>query len=230
MIDKFIVPFTVLFMVAHASESRADCTTNCTNWNQGGPMLRGSGKVITQTRQVAKFNAVSVVSGGSVQIERTGTAGVSVSADDNLISLFTTEVKGSTLYLAFAQGKSFHGTNPVYRITVADLQSIEVTGAGNVTASKLDEDRLWLSLPGSGSLRISGKANEFSVDIKGSGDIAARDLTTRRAKVSIGGSGSVAVNASEQLDVTISGAGSVSYAGSPKLTQTITGAGAVMRR
>jgi hypothetical protein len=230
MIRKFAISLTVLFMVANGIDSsHAECTSKCMTWDQGGPKLQGSGKVVTEQRRVDKFNAISVVSGGSVEIERTGAPGVSVSADDNLQSLFLTEVKGGTLYLSIARGKSFYGSNPVFRITVADLRSIEITGAGDVSANKLAEERLALSILGSGSVRLAGSANELTLDITGSGDIGARTLAAKRARVSISGSGSVELTVSDSLDVNISGAGDVSYSGSPKITQRISGAGSVSR-
>jgi hypothetical protein len=230
MIQKFVIPFTLLFMVASSSESGADCTKNCINWNNGGQMLRGSGKVVTETRRVDKFNAVSVVSVGSVQLERAGTTSVSVSADDNLISLFTTEVKGGTLYLNVVPGKSFQGTGPLYKITVADLRSIEIPGTGDVTADKLAEDRLSVKLSGDGSVRLVGRANELVVDVEGSGHVEAQNLAAKRARVSISGTGSVSLGATDELDARISGVGDVTYTGSPKLTQRITGVGTVSRK
>jgi hypothetical protein len=193
-------------------------------------MLRGSGKVVTETRRVDKFNAVTLVTGGSVQIERTGTTGVTVTADDNLISMFTTEVKAGTLHLAFTPGKSFHGTSPIYKVTVADLRSIEVKGIGDATASKLADDRLAVSIPGQGSVKLTGSVNELAIDIGGSGSAEAGSLKAKRVKVTLGGAGSADVNATEGLDVRISGVGSVSYTGSPRVTQNITGVGSLEKK
>jgi len=227
MMYKLITPLAILFMTASSSDLRAAC---CITLNQGGPTIRGSGKIVTQTRQVGRFNAISIPVGGTVVIEKTGTPGVTISADDNLISMFTTTVKGGTLELSFQQGKSIHATVPQYRISVADLRSIEISASAEVTATRLGEERLAVAISGDGTVHLAGRANELSIDVEGSGTIEAMELAARRSQISISGSATVNVNVADNLDIDISGSGEVAYKGSPRIRKNITGSGEVVRK
>jgi hypothetical protein len=230
MMQSFVVPLTVLFMVVNTMESDAACNKDCFLITQGsGPLIHGSGKLATEARRVDRFNAVSVIASAKIQIEQTGTPSLTITGDDNLLPLLTTEVKGGELTLAVAQGKSVEGTVPTYRITVGDLSLVDISGSGDITISKFDGPSLKLLITGSGNIKIAGKVNDFEVDNSGSGDIDARSLTAKRAKIDIGGAGNVSINVTESLDVDVGGSGDVIYTGSPRVTQDIFGAGSVRR-
>jgi putative autotransporter adhesin-like protein len=201
--------------------------SNCVQVNNGGPMIKGSGNITTQNRTVPPFTSIRLESPADVVIDRTGTQSVSVSADDNLVDFFTSEVKDGTLYLGVANDKSFQARSVAYRITVADLRAIEVRGSGDVEADHLDGPVLSVSIMGSGDMRLAGRTDDFTLSISGSGDIDAANLNAKRAKAVIRGSGDATVNASEALDVQISGSGDLHYVGSPKLTQDVRGSGSV---
>ena len=200
---------------------------NCVQVNNGGPMIKGSGVLKTESRTVAPFTAVRLDSPANVVIDRTGTQTLSLTADDNLLAFLTSEVRDGTLYLGLAKDKSFQAKSVVFRITVADLRAIEIRGSGDVEADHLDGRTLSVSIAGSGDARLAGRTDELVLSIKGSGDIDAGRLTAKHAKVVISGSGDVAVNASDKLDVRLSGSGDVRYLGSPTLTKDIRGSGSV---
>jgi len=230
MMQKFVVPLTVLFMVVSTMESDAACNKDCFMITQGrGPLIHGSGKMATETRRVDRFNAISVIASGHIQIEQTGTPGLTITADDNLLPLLTTEVRGGKLTLAVAQGKSVEGTVPTYKITVGDLRLIDISGSGDITLNKFDGPSLKFLITGTGNITVAGKVNDFEVDNSGSGDIDARNLTARRAKIDISGGGNVSINVTENLNVDVSGSGDVIYTGSPRVAQDISGGGSVRR-
>src|SRR5262245_36154117 len=85
-----------------------DVTVNGQNWGVGSARetVKGSGVVATEVRPVEPFTAISLLGPGHVVIERTGTESVTVMADDNLLPLIKSEVRGGTLFLSVADGKS----------------------------------------------------------------------------------------------------------------------------
>jgi Putative auto-transporter adhesin, head GIN domain len=206
------------------------CTSDCVSVNDGGSSVKGSGTAKTENRAVATFTAIRMELGGRVEIERTGAESLSVTADDNLLALFTSEVKDGTLTLGVEKGKSLSGKMPVYKITVAELRTLELKGAGEADASKLDGNALSVSVVGSAAAKLAGRVDELTLSVSGSGSCNAGVLTARRAKVAVSGSGDVTVNASEKLDAKISGSGSIHYLGSPQLTQNISGSGSIQQR
>ena len=130
----------IFFALAACDNSvKSTCTTDCITVHGEGPMINGSGSSKTEVRPVATFSAIRLSDvGARVVIERTGTESLEVTADDNLVSLFTSEVKDGTLYLSVAKDKSVSGKRPVYKVTVSDLRQLGVSGSGTVDATGLD--------------------------------------------------------------------------------------------
>jgi hypothetical protein len=195
----------------------------------GEDCVKGSGVITTETRPVGTFKAIRLSNFGKLVIERTGTESLTVTADDNIVSLITSEVRDGTLYLA-VKGKSVSSRSLVYKVTVGDLREISVSGAATIEATKLDGDSLSLDISGAGSGTMSGRADVLSISISGAGSLDAGGLVAKRAKVVVSGAGDVTVNASEELDAKVSGAGTVRYIGSPRLTTNISGVGSVKKK
>jgi hypothetical protein len=207
----------------------ASCN-GCVYEYNGGTVVQGSGHPATQSRAVTGFSAIHVAGSGTVLVDRTGTESLTITADDNLLPMFTSEVKDGVLNLGVAKGKSFQGKAPIYRITVAALRDIESAGSGDVTANKLDGDSLSVKMAGSGDTKLAGQANSLTISVAGSGSVDASMLKAKNATVTIAGSGDVTVNASDTLDARVAGSGDVRYLGSPKLTKKVSGSGSIERK
>jgi Putative auto-transporter adhesin, head GIN domain len=207
----------------------SNCASSCVTVNGDGPTINGSGTKKTEVRPVGKFTAIEA-SFGQVSIERTGTESLTVTADDNLLALFTSDVKDGTLYLSAAKGKSFSGSLPAYKITVSDLRELDVKGSGANDVTKLDGDALSISISGSASVNVAGRVNDLTVSISGSGSCNAAALTAKNAKVVVSGSGDMTVNASDELDAKIAGSGSIRYLGSPKISSAVSGSGSIKQK
>jgi hypothetical protein len=227
---KFSLLLVVLLVLSACDGWSSNCTDSCTTVNDGGPMVVGSGNLKTETRPVGKFSAIEASSAVKVVIEGTGTESLSVTVDDNVLPLLTSEVRGDTLFLAPAKGKSFQGKIPVYRITVGDLRQIDVKGSSTVDASKLDSSALGVSASGSSALHLAGRTDDFTLSISGSSSVDAAQLKAKQAKVVLNGSAEATVNASDALDAQISGSGSLRYIGSPKLTSRVSGSGEIKQK
>jgi Putative auto-transporter adhesin, head GIN domain len=191
--------------------------------------IKGSGNITTEARPVDKFTAIQLSDVGHLVIERTGTESLTVTADDNLVSLFTSEVKNGTLYLSVVKGKR-PATTPTYKVAVSDLRELEVSGAGSFDATKLDGDALSISISGAGSGQAAGRADSLTLSISGAGSLNAAELKAKRAKVTVSGAGDVTVNASEELDASVSGVGTIWYIGSPKVTSRVSGVGSIKQK
>jgi len=216
--------------VYRALASGGFCVAGCVQVNNGGPTITGSGHVVTENRTVAPFTAVRADTSVEVVIDRTGTPSLSVTADDNLVSVFTAEVRDGTLYLAEAKGKSFQTRKAVYRVTVTGLRAIESRGSGEVEARHLDSPVLAVTVAGSGEMKLTGRADDFTLTVKGSGEVDAGGLAAKRAKVVMGGSGDAKVNAADTLDIQMSGSGDLEYLGSPKVNKQGHGSGSVAHK
>jgi Putative auto-transporter adhesin, head GIN domain len=231
MLRKLPAVLILLSLVACDSGAKSNCTNDCITVYGEGPTINGSGSSKTEVRPVAAFSAIRLSDvGARVVIERTGKESLEVTADDNLVALFTSEVKDGTLHLSVAKGKSMSGKRPVFKVTVSDLRQLGVSGSGSVDATGLDGEGLAMSVAGSGEITVAGRIEDVTISISGSGSCNAVDLKAKRAKAAVRGSGELTVNASDELDANVSGSGSILYVGSPKLTSNISGSGSIKQR
>jgi hypothetical protein len=208
-----------------------DCG-DCMTTGGRGPQLEGSGIMKTEIRPVEKFTAITLseLESSLLVIEQTGEESLSITAEDNLLPLFTTTVKDGTLRLSVAKGNSFHGKRPTYKITVNDLRALKIQGGAAIEASKLDGDGLSISVEGAIVGKMSGRVDDLTIEIKGGGILNAGELKAKRSKVIMQGAGQVTINASDRLDGEVSGAGMIWYIGSPKRNTKVDGVGLIKKK
>ena len=189
----------------------------------------GSGRSETATRDVAAFEQVVLQTSGDVTIDLTGTSSVTITADDNVLPLLTTQVTDGRLELG--SRRSFNSRSAVtYSITAATLTGVEITGSGNVLVTGLSSGPFSAVVSGSGTIEPAGTCDVLTVEISGSGDVKGENLACATGQVSVSGSGSAAVDVSDQLDATISGSGDITYNGDPQVNPDVSGSGRVSRR
>jgi len=213
-----------------------------------GPGERGSGNVVSETRDVSGFRAIEVDYPAEVFIKQGSQESLKVEAEDNLLPGLKTDVKNGVLQIFYKTEKGKH-VNPTktVRITVVvkDLADVDFSSAGELTVEKLKTDSLDVSLSGAGTLHLndiqvkglhvslsgagsataSGTADDLDLSISGFGDFNGAELQDRDARVHISGAGSATVWVDDELTAGISGAGSVSYYGDASVNKQISGVG-----
>ncbi len=191
--------------------------------------VRGSGNVITETRDVAGFDEIVVLGSGDVVVSVTGTESLIIEAEDNIMPLLTIEVRGGRLELG--SRSSFSATQGItYTITAAALQGVEINGSGDVAATGVDAESFAVTINGSGDVEPSGTSTGLDIAINGSGNYRGEDLIASVGTVSVAGSGVAVVNVTDDLQVSVSGSGDVEYIGDPTLEASTSGSGDVSQR
>jgi hypothetical protein len=190
--------------------------------------VRGSGTIVTEAREVEGFSEIRLEGSGDVMVDVGDRESLSIEADDNLLELIDTEVRGSRLVIDH-EGSLSPSTDIVYRVEAIDFDGVAIAGSADVVAPDVDCDIFSVSIAGSGSMEVDGSCEGIEIDIAGSGDIDAGGLLVDRAEVSIAGSGDVIVNADEGLRVSIAGSGNVVYLGDPATEIDVQGSGEVRR-
>lgn len=220
-----IIPFLLIMLIT------AGCSGLFGLQEGQGEVIRGSGPVISESREVSGFKAVTIQGVGDVVIDQTGSESLTIRANENLLPYIVTEVRGDTLTIRTLGHVVFADVDDLtYEITVAELEAVELAGAGNVVVNDLDTSSWTAKLPGAGKFDVSGKTDKQSVQLDGAGSYNAENLESREASIRSSGAGMVVVRVSDKLDVTIDGLGSVQYIGDPVVTQTINGMGSVSQR
>ncbi len=217
-------------------------------------MVRGSGDVMTETRDVSGFDRVEVHDGGSLHLVQGDTEALKIEAEDNIMPYLTSRVVNNTLILEFDDSarKGFMTTRPInYYLTMKEIRGLAISGGGDIEASEittsdldtnisgggnldidtLAADRLEAHISGGGDIRIKdGVVEEQDVHVSGGGKYDASDVQSQTVTASVSGGGDLIVRVKESLDVNVSGGGSVYYYGNPSVNSSISGGGDVIQR
>lgn len=191
--------------------------------------VTGSGKPITQTRQLKDINGLGLSIPAIVEVGQGSQERLTITADDNVLPLIESVVQGGVLKLRLREGTRLQRATIRVSLQVRTLESISISGSGEVRAPALSGAKLRLDIAGSGDARLGGKAEALDVRLSGSGNVDAAKLAAQRAAVSVSGSGDATVSARESLNVRIAGSGDVRYYGDPKVEKSVAGSGSVRR-
>lgn len=217
-----------------------------------GPSKPGSGKLVTETRDVADFTGIELSYPARVTVTQGESTSVKVEAEDNIQPGLQTRVRNDKLEIFYdAQDGAHVNPRKIVKITIVvkDLREVDfssagelsldglqtdelnvsVSGAGSVELNDISTTSLNVSLSGAGSVSASGETDSFDLNISGFGSFDGKDLQSQTVTVELSGAGSATVWADEELDARVSGVGSVNYYGSPQVSQQISGVGNVSR-
>lgn len=208
----------------------------------------GSGDLVTQTRRVANFSAIEFSGVGILIIEQGGEESLEITAEDNIIEYLENKIVGKSLHLGIQE---FVNIDPqkeiIYKVTVKNLERIEISGFGNVKISRLYTNNFDIEISGSGNVEIddlqadffnldvsglsnisvAGKVEEQRIELSGAGNYDAAELYSDDAQIEISGAGTAIIWVKNDLDIELSGMGELQYYGSPILSTDMSGVGTV---
>ncbi len=117
-------------------------------------------------------------------------------------------------------------------ITVGDSfpdkeMNFRIGGSGSITA-KVNTEKIYSTIAGSGSLNLSGTTYLHSFEISGSGTINSYELNTSVSHVKVNGSGDSFISVEDSLKVRNYGSGNVYYRGTPRIDSVMMGSGKII--
>lgn len=179
--------------------------------------VRGSGHVIEEERAVSDFTGVKLTTFGNVYIEKGEKETLRIEAEDNLIRYFEVAVYGHNLEIKNREGVSLHPTRPVnFYLTVKELDTIVLSGSGDIKAPNLEAEQVSIIISGSGDVETGRlEADEVEMKISGSGSLDVTGSKVKKQHIIINGSGDVNLGDVEAdlIEVQITGSGSLDVAG-----------------
>lgn len=187
--------------------------------SSAGPVLKGSGKKIIQSRALdGVFDCLEVSGFADIEVTRGDECTIEVHGEDNLVDLLETELTGTTLYVGIRQSVSFTTHMPLkVTATAPTVRAVELSGSGDVRMTGLDQPDLRVELRGSGDVTAQGRVDSVTLALQGSGDIDTTRLQAGKVKIKLHGSGDIRAFASEEAKVRLHGAGDVYVKGRPKV-------------
>jgi hypothetical protein len=240
--------FVSLFLLAVLALSVTACNQVQISFG-GANAVVGSGKVVTETREVSGFTRVLVTGSGQAEITIGDSDSLVIEAEDNILPLIESSVLNGTLTIGLQPNTSISTMRGIrYTITVQSLTDVETSGSTDITvtntartdafsastsgsgAIKLTDVQakiLTVQTSGSGNINAAGKVDKASIATSGSGNFNGGDLQCASATATTSGSGNVTLWVTGSLTARTSGSGNVRYYGQPSVSRSESGSGRV---
>ncbi|WP_421921030.1 head GIN domain-containing protein [Marinifilum sp.] len=210
--------------------------------------IKGNGNVKSEEREVGNFKTIKVNGAFTIYLSQDDDYSLKVVADENLLDIITSKIKGDVLYIA-TEKSIYKSTNLKLYIGFKHLNEIKANGAISLKSEQvlrfdeleieingassadlqLTANRLSIDNSGASTVKLAGKSEKLDIDISGAGSVNAIDMKALKGTIDISGVGSGKVYVLEELRVSISGIGSVKYKGDPKVTSDISFLGSLKK-
>ena len=108
-------------------------------------------------------------------------------------------------------------------------ERFEVRDKGNVNLGHIDQPRLSVVVPGSGSVTAEGRVDTLEVSAIAAGNVRFGGLTARHVVVNVAGSGNVTVAPTIDVKINIVGSGKVRLTTRPaQIERNVVGSGRII--
>ena len=215
-------------LAAVAALFLAGCCCNCFTGCEG-PRIKGSGVSATEQREVTQFDAVETRIGSDMEIRRGDQPTLSITADDNLLPIITTEVRNGTLVVSSEERYSTRNRVRLV-IEVPVISRVDIKGSSDVRLESVTDEKLEIGIAGSGDVEAVGEVRSLDVRISGSGDLKLKQLQSQDCQIRINGSGDAELFVVDSLDARIAGSGDIAYYGNPAHVQAkVSGSGTITK-
>jgi hypothetical protein len=181
--------------------------------------VRGSGKVISERRDVSGFVRVDVCCGMELTLTQGGSESLEIEADDNFMPEIVTRVVNGRLAIEYQDttNVSYRPSQPVkLYLSAVDLQEADISGGGKLDSESFSSDRFELRLSG-GSEAVLGElvTDRFEVKISGGGEIDTESIKAQSVKIDLSGGSDAVIKdlEGESFTLDMSGGGKASIAG-----------------
>jgi hypothetical protein len=240
--------FVSLFLLAILALSVTACNQVQISFG-GANAVVGSGKVVSETREVSGFTSVLVTGSGLAEITIGDSDSLVIEAEDNILPLIESSVLNGKLTIGLQPNTSISTMRGIrYTITVKSLSGVETSGSTDITVTNTARaDNFNAATSGSGGIRLSdvqagtlnartsgsgnidaaGKVDTASITTSGSGNFNGANLQCTSANATTSGSGNVTLWVTGSLTARTSGSGNVRYYGQPSVSRSESGSGRV---
>jgi len=202
----------------------------------GSVVIEPSKNIVKAEYPQKAFDKVENHAVGKIQLVKSDTSMVTLSAPENYIDLYEFKNKNGELDISFAKKDvTIQSANVKITVYTPQLHEVSNSGAADIHLTGLTTDGLTVrnsgvgsfllkqvqakmidvSCSGVGSISIDGQADEAKYSCSGVGSIDAKDMKTLRVKAHVSGVGDIACHASEYLKGRVTGVGGLQYAGHP---------------
>ncbi len=221
-----------------------------TGCNEGFNRVEGNGVIETKEKSLSSFDELEISGAFKVKLVPSDNYRAVIEADENLHEYIQVNQDGDRVRIRMKNNVNFKTSRSI-KVTVfgSNIRRVELAGSCQLQSGGLleNDDRMELTIAGSGDAELEvktpemkvniggsgkvmmkGKTRDLKLSIAGSGDFEGESLLSENTDINIAGSGGAKVFSSLSLKVSIAGSGDVYYAGDPAdVKKSIAGVGRV---
>ena len=209
--------------------------------------------VVVEERTASGFTGIVLSGSGDLRITQGDSESLTVTAEQKVLDVITTEVRGGVLHIGRKRGSSVRTREEIrFDVTLRVLERLGMSGSGDAYAHRLEGDKLKVTISGSSDVEFGEVLmDDLRITISGSGDVELTELDANSFEASITGSGEIEVGGrsdvqtvsvsgsgdhmaenleSRQVNATVVGSGQIEVWATETLDVTVTGSGDVVYR
>lgn len=209
--------------------------------------ITGSGNSTVVIKEIMPANELKVCGSGKVLFIQGEPASLAISADDNLISHINVDSNNKSLSISIDNGVRLAPIVPlIYTVTLPELKEIDLQGAIEFNADKLEGNKVFFDLQGSSRvdahlnakqlkveamgaciINFEGNIIKQKVELQGASHYNAGQLKSQKCALNLSGATRATVQVAKALDVIADGAAFVAYMGNPRVKEKLQGSASV---
>lgn len=166
--------------------------------------------VVVQERDVSGFTGIVLAGTGDLYITQSDSESMTITAEQKVLDVITTEVKGGVLHIGRERGSRVRTREEIrFDVSLRVLERLGMSGSGDAFAERLESDKLTVTISGSSDVALGEVlADELRVTISGSGELELDQLDASHVDASITGSGEIEIGGqTDTQDVSVAGSG-----------------------
>jgi hypothetical protein len=201
MKTRYILLFIVVILISLDS---------CLDFNN---CITSNGIPLTVRRRTEMFNKIENSTSIDVVFKRSDSTSVTIKADENIIDYIITETYKNTLEIKIRNDYNCLDLkeSPLITVTSPNLESVSVTGSGNLIADNISGSGTVVRMTGSGDISVNTLTSPFLyASITGSGNINIDNCHTEDSEIMLSGSGNISMSGEgDDCKLSVTGSGRV---------------------
>jgi len=197
-----------------------------------GSLVNGSGNLETREIEISGFDRINISHTFQVEITRSNSFGVSITADDNLDEYLDVEKNGSTLNLGLKDNHSYTNVTLRAMVSLPDIYRLELSGASRADISGFTfSHTVNFQLSGASHLELADiETGDASFNISGASKLSGA-LEIPKADMVVSGASTAELSGSaEDIEINASGASRLNLIDFPAVDADVNLSGASSAR
>lgn len=202
-----------------------------------GEDVTGSGNLTTERHDLSDFTRIEAQSGFELEVTRSDTFSIEITADDNVHEYIAVEKSGDTLEIRLRGTRFYHSVTLEAKVTMPAIYNIELSGGsqayitgfssahdfeielsgGSRLSGDINAGGAEFELSGGSRVDLEGEGEDLTIDASGGSQLDLEDFPIENASINMSGGSRATINISGTLNADLSGASRIEYVGEPNL-------------